>query len=191
MGLQLKELITGEAYARGMKGGKKIKAVIPGGASANMLTADEIEDCPLDFEGVAAKGSMLGSAAIIVMNEDTCIVNAAQNLAKFFSHESCGQCTPCREGTPWLHRVLTRIEEGEGRVEDVDLLSRICNQMANGMTICVFADAAVAPVLSGITKFREEFEAYVAKSKEPGFELPASSDLTSAVADRTAAGIHS
>ena len=98
-----------------MKGGKKLKAVIPGGASAAMLTAAEIEDCPLDFDGVAAKGSMLGSAAIIVMDEDTCIVDAAQNLSKFFSHESCGQCTPCREGTPWLYKVLTRIEDGEGR----------------------------------------------------------------------------
>jgi NADH-quinone oxidoreductase subunit F len=100
---------------------------------------------------------MLGSAAIIVMNEDVCIVNAAQNLSKFFSHESCGQCTPCREGTPWLHKVLTRIEEGEGRVEDVDLLVRICNQMANGMTICVFSDAAIAPPLSSVTKFRDEY----------------------------------
>jgi len=157
MGLQLKDLIFGDAYARGMKGGRKVKAVIPGGASANMLTAAEIEDCPLDFDGVAAKGSMLGSAAIIVMNEDTCIVDAARNLAKFFSHESCGQCTPCREGTPWLYKVLDRIEEGDGRVEDVDLLSRICNQMANGMTICVFADAAIAPPLSSVTKFREEY----------------------------------
>ena len=157
MGLQLKELIEGDAYARGMRGGRKVKAVIPGGASANMLTAAEIEDCPLDFDGVAAKGSMLGSAAIIVMNEDTCIVDAARNLAKFFSHESCGQCTPCREGTPWLYKVLDRIEEGHGRREDVDLLARICNQMANGMTICVFADAAIAPPLSSVTKFRDEY----------------------------------
>jgi len=157
MGLQLKDLIFGDSYARGMKGGRKVKAVIPGGASANMLTAAEIEDCPLDFDGVAAKGSMLGSAAIIVMNEDTCIVDAARNLAKFFSHESCGQCTPCREGTPWLYKVLDRIEEGDGRVEDLDLLVRICNQMANGMTICVFSDAAIAPPLSSVTKFREEY----------------------------------
>jgi NADH-quinone oxidoreductase subunit F len=100
---------------------------------------------------------MLGSAAIIVMNEDTCIVDAARNMAKFFSHESCGQCTPCREGTPWLYKVLTRIEEGQGRPEDVDLLERICNQMANGMTICVFADAAIAPPLSSVKKFRDEY----------------------------------
>ena len=161
MGLQLKDLIFGADYAQGMKGGKSIKAVIPGGASAPMLTAAEIEDCPLDFDGVAAKGSMLGSAAIVVINEDACIVDVAKNLSKFFSHESCGQCTPCREGTPWLYKVLTRIEAGEGRMEDIDLLARICNQMANGMTICVFADAAIAPPLSSVTKFRAEYEHHV------------------------------
>ena len=161
LGLPLKELIFGDAYGRGMKGGRKVKAVIPGGASANMLTAPEIEDCPLDFDGVAAKGSMLGSAAILVMNEDVCIVDAAKNLAKFFSHESCGQCTPCREGTPWLHKILTRIEHGEGRLEDLDLLERVCNQMANGMTICVFADAAIATPLSSVRKFRDEYRYHV------------------------------
>ena len=161
MGLQLKDLIFGDAYAQGMKGNRRVKAVIPGGASANMLTAPEIEDCPLDFDGVAAKGSMLGSAAIIVMNEDTCIVDAARNLSKFFSHESCGQCTPCREGTPWLFKVLNRIENGEGRIEDIALLERICNQMANGMTICVFADAAIAPPLSSVTKFKDEYRHHV------------------------------
>jgi len=161
MGLQMKELLFGDDYGRGMKDGRRVKAVIPGGASAAMLTAEEIEDCPLDFDGLAAKKSMLGSAAIIVMNEDTCIVDAATNLAKFFSHESCGQCTPCREGTPWLHRVLGRIEAGEGRAEDIDLLEKVSNQMANGMTICVFADAAIAPVLSSIGKFRDEFRYHI------------------------------
>ncbi|HTO76479.1 MAG TPA: NADH-quinone oxidoreductase subunit NuoF [Thermoanaerobaculia bacterium] len=161
LGLQLKDLIFGDAYGGGMKDGRKVKAVIPGGASANMLTAAEIEDCPLDFDGVAAKGSMLGSAAIIVMNEDTCIVDAARNLSKFFSHESCGQCTPCREGTPWLHKVLDRIEEGAGRPEDIALLERICNQMANGMTICVFADAAIAGPLSSVKKFADEYRHHV------------------------------
>ena len=161
MGLQMKELIFGSDFGQGMKGGKRVKAVIPGGASAAMLTPDEIEDCPLDFDGLAAKKSMLGSAAIIVMNEDTCIVDAAVNLAKFFSHESCGQCTPCREGTPWLHTVLNRIESGRGRLEDIDLVEKMCNQMANGMTICVFADAAIAPALSSIGKFRDEFRYHV------------------------------
>jgi NADH-quinone oxidoreductase subunit F len=165
MGLPLKELIFGKDYAQGMRGGRAVKAVIPGGASANMLTAAEAEDCPLDFDGVAAKGSMLGSAAIIVMNEDTCIVDAARNMAKFFSHESCGQCTPCREGTPWLYKVLNRIESGAGRVEDVDLLERICNQMANGMTICVFADAAIAPPLSSVRKFRDEYLFHVREKR--------------------------
>jgi NADH-quinone oxidoreductase subunit F len=165
LGLQMKELLFGADFGQGMKGGRKVKAVIPGGASAAMLTAAEIEDCPLDFDGVAAKGSMLGSAAIIVMNEDTCIVDAAKNLSKFFSHESCGQCTPCREGTPWLLKVLTRIEAGEGRMEDIDLLEKISNQMANGMTICVFADAAIAPVLSSVGKFREEFRHHVEQNR--------------------------
>jgi NADH-quinone oxidoreductase subunit F len=165
MGLQMKDLIYGEAFGQGMKNGRKVKAVIPGGASAAMLTPEEIEDCPLDFDGLAAKKSMLGSAAIIVMNEDTCIVNAAQNLSKFFAHESCGQCTPCREGTPWLHKVLTRIETGEGRPEDIDLLERISNQMGNGMTICVFADAAIAPVLSSIGKFRDEYRHHVTEKR--------------------------
>ncbi len=160
LGLPMKELLYGEEFGRGVRGGA-VKAVIPGGASAAMLTAAEIEDCPLDFDGLAAKKSMLGSAAIIVMNDETCIVDAARNLAKFFSHESCGQCTPCREGTPWLHKVLDRIESGRGRFEDIDLLERISNQMANGMTICVFADAAIAPVLSSIGKFRDEYRHHV------------------------------
>jgi NADH-quinone oxidoreductase subunit F len=157
MGLDFKEFLYGEAYAQGIRGGKKLKAVIPGGASAAILKADEIEGCPLDFDGVAAKGSMLGSAAIIVMDEDTCIVAAIMNILKFFSHESCGQCTPCREGTTWLFKVLTRIENGEGRAQDVDLLSRVGGQMANGMTICVLADGAAAPLLSAVAKFKDEF----------------------------------
>jgi len=161
MGLPLKELIFGDAFGRGMRDGRKVKAVIPGGASAAMLTPAEIEDCPLDFDGVAAKGSMLGSAAIVVMNEDTCMVRAARNLAKFFAHESCGQCTPCREGCPWLLTVLTRIEAGAGRPEDIALLSAVAKQMNNGMTLCVFADAAVAPVLSTTGKWPDEYAYHV------------------------------
>ncbi|MGH9444091.1 MAG: NADH-quinone oxidoreductase subunit NuoF [Thermoanaerobaculia bacterium] len=164
MGLQLKDLIFGSDFGRGMARGRRVKAVIPGGASAPMLTEAEIEDCPLDFDGVAAKGSMLGSAAIVVMNEDTCIVRAAKNLAKFFAHESCGQCTPCREGCPWLLKVLTRLEGGEGRAEDIDLLVSMAKQMNNGMTLCVFADAAVGHVLSTIPKFRSEYDDHVARA---------------------------
>jgi NADH-quinone oxidoreductase subunit F len=161
MGLDFKEILYGQNYAQGIRGGKKLKAVIPGGASAAILKAEEIEGVPLDFDGVAAKGSMLGSAAIIVMDEDTCIVAAIMNILKFFSHESCGQCTPCREGTTWLYKVLTRIEKGEGRPEDVDLLTHVGGQMANGMTICVLADGAAAPLLSSVAKFRDEFEYHV------------------------------
>jgi NADH-quinone oxidoreductase subunit F len=179
------------AMAGGVKGGRKLKAVIPGGASAAILTAKEVENLPMDFDGVAAAKSMLGSAAIIVMDETTDIPKAVTNIAKFFAHESCGQCTPCREGTPWMHKMLERILNGEGKKSDLDLLLQIAGQMGNGMTICVFADAAIAPVLSGITKFRGEFEAYIAKSSHPDFALAASEDLTNKVADRTAAGIHS
>jgi len=161
MGLDFKEILYGQDYAQGIRGGKKLKAVIPVGASAAILKADEIEGVPLDFDGVAAKGSMLGSAAIIVMDEDTCIVAAIMNILKFFSHESCGQCTPCREGTTLLYKILTRIEKGEGRPEDVDLLSRVGGQMANGMTICVLADGAAAPLLSSVTKFRDEYDYHV------------------------------
>jgi NADH-quinone oxidoreductase subunit F len=161
MGLDFEEFLYGQNYAQGIRGGKKLKAVIPGGASAAILKADEIKGVPLDFDGVAAKGSMLGSAAIIVMDEETCIVSAVMNILKFFSHESCGQCTPCREGTTWLYKVLTRIENGEGRAEDVDLLTRVGGQMANGMTICVLADGAAAPLLSGVAKFRDEFVQHV------------------------------
>ncbi|HKD20324.1 MAG TPA: NADH-quinone oxidoreductase subunit NuoF [Thermoanaerobaculia bacterium] len=161
MGLDFEEILYGQNYAQGIRGGKKLKAVIPGGASAAILKADEIKGVPLDFDGVAAKGSMLGSAAIIVMDEDTCIVSAVMNILKFFSHESCGQCTPCREGTTWLYKVLTRIENGQGRPEDIDLLSRVGGQMANGMTICVLADGAAAPLLSGVAKFRDEFVQHV------------------------------
>jgi NADH-quinone oxidoreductase subunit F len=177
--------------AGGVRGGRKLKAVIPGGASAPMLTAAEISGVPMDFDGLAAAKSMFGSAAIIVMDETADIPKAVANIAKFFAHESCGQCTPCREGTPWLRKMLTRVVRGEGRKADLDLLLSIAGQMANGMTICVFADAAVAPVLSGVSKFREEFEAYIARSGGPDYQLTAPDDLTPKVADRVAAGIHS
>ncbi|HEX7616427.1 MAG TPA: NADH-quinone oxidoreductase subunit NuoF [Thermoanaerobaculia bacterium] len=187
-GIPWEELL---AMAGGVRGGRKLKAVIPGGSSAPMLTAAEIAGVPMDFDGLAAAKSMFGSAGIIVMDETTDIPKAVANIAKFYAHESCGQCTPCREGTPWLLKMLRRIVNGEGKRSDLDLLLQISNQMGNGMTICVFADAAIAPVISGITKFRGEFEAYVTRSTKPEFEQLASSDLTIAVADRNAAGVHS
>jgi NADH-quinone oxidoreductase subunit F len=175
--------------AGGVRGGRKLKAVIPGGASAPMLTAAEIAGVPMDFDGLAAAKSMFGSAAIIVMDETADLPKAVANISKFFAHESCGQCTPCREGTPWLRKMLKRVVEGEGKKSDLDLLLSIAGQMANGMTICVFADAAVAPVLSGVSKFREEFEAYIARSGAPDFALPAA-EISGKVAERTAAGMH-
>jgi len=125
-----------------------------------------------------------------VMDETTDMPKAVTNISKFFAHESCGQCTPCREGTPWLNKALKRIVNGEGKRTDLDLLLSIANQMGNGMTICVFADAAIAPVLSGVSKFREEFEAYVASSKRPSFAQPAPDRNTPRLAERNAAGIH-
>ncbi len=165
MGIPFRDLL---AMCGGMKGGRKVKAVIPGGSSAPMLTGDEMMDVPLDFDGVAAAKSMLGSAAIIVMDETTDIPRAVTNIAKFYAHESCGQCTPCREGTPWLHKMLKRIVNGQGKKADVEMLLQVAGQMGNGMTICVFADAAIAPILSAIPKFREEFEAYVDEVRAPG-----------------------
>jgi len=179
------------AMAGGVRGGRKLKAVIPGGSSAPMLTAAEIAGVPMDFDGLVAAKSMFGSAGIIVMDETADIPKAVANIAKFYAHESCGQCTPCREGTPWLYKMLKRVVNGEGKKSDLDLLLQISNQMGNGMTICVFADAAIAPVISGITKFREEFEAYIAKSSQPDFALAAPEDVTNKVAERTSAGVHS
>ncbi len=188
MGILFHDLI---ALAGGMRGGRALKAVIPGGASAAMLTAKEVENLPMDFDGVAAAKSMLGSAAVIVMDETTDIPKAVTNISKFFAHESCGQCTPCREGTPWLNKMLKRLIAGDGKRQDLDLLLQIAGQMGNGMTICVFADAAIAPVISGVTKFREEFEAYLTRAKEPGYALIAPPDVTARVAERVAEGIHS
>ncbi len=188
MGLPFRDLL---ALAGGVRGGRKLKAVIPGGSSAPMLTAEEIIDVPMDFDGVAAAKSMFGSAAIIVMDETTDIPKAVANIAKFYAHESCGQCTPCREGTPWMKKILDRIVRGDGKREDLDLLLQVAGQMGNGMTICVFADAAIAPILSAVPKFRAEFEAYLADAKAPEYALPAPDGITPKLAGRVAEGMHS
>ncbi len=157
VGVTLRELI--ECHAEGVRGGRRLKAVIPGGISAKVLTADEI-DVHMDFESLAAAGSMAGSAGVIVMDDSTCMLDALQSAAKFFAHESCGQCSPCREGTGWIHRIVQRICDGRGRLQDLDDLLAIARDM-EGKTICVFADAAAWPVQSYITKFREEFEEHI------------------------------
>ena len=152
----LRELIES---AGGMRDGNKLKAVIPGGISAKILTADEI-DVAMDFDSLMAAGSMAGSGGVIVMDETTCMVQALDSAARFFADESCGQCSPCREGTGWVHRILRRVVAGEGSVQDLDDLLAIAGDM-EGNTICVFADAAAWPVQSYIKKFRHEFEEYI------------------------------
>jgi NADH-quinone oxidoreductase subunit F len=153
----LRELI--EEYAGGVPPGRRLKAVIPGGISAKVLTPDEI-DVGMDFDSLMAAGSMAGSGGVIVMDDTTCMVDALRSAAKFFAHESCGQCSPCREGTGWIDRIVRRLAAGRGRPRDLDDLLAIARDM-EGKTICVFADAAAWPVQSYIGKFRAEFEAHV------------------------------
>lgn len=150
--------------AGGMKDGKKLKAVIPGGSSAPVLPGEVMMTLNMDYDSIAKAGSMLGSGAIIVMDEDVCMVKALERLSYFYHEESCGQCTPCREGTGWLYRVVHRIANGKGRPEDLDLLDSVGNNMA-GRTICALADAAVFPVRSFTKHFRHEFEHYIEHGK--------------------------
>jgi len=158
-GVTLRELIESDTYAQGVRAGRTLKAVIPGGISAKVLTAAEI-DVAMDFDSLLAAGTMAGSAGVIVMDETTCMLDALLSATRFFAHESCGQCSPCREGTGWLHRILRRISDGRGRVQDLDDLLAIARDM-EGKTICVFADAAAWPVQSYITKFRPELEDHI------------------------------
>lgn len=151
-----------EEFGAGVRGGKKCKAIIPGGASAPWLVPEKHYDVTLDFEAIAAAGSMAGSGAIVVMDEDTCAVGAALNLVQFFHEESCGKCSPCREGTGWLEQILHRIVHGHGRESDVDLLLAVCNNI-NGKTFCPLGDSATVPVTSSITYFRSEYEALIKK----------------------------
>ena len=155
-----------EQATGGVKDGKKLKAVIPGGSSSAILTAEEARNVKLDYESIAAAGSMVGSGAIMVLDEDTCIVKALEVVLRFYAHESCGQCPPCREGTYWLYEIVHRIREGKGRPEDIDLMLSICPDMM-GRTVCVLADSAAIPAGSYIKKFRHEFEAYIARASAP------------------------
>lgn len=148
----------------GMKPGRKLKAVIPGGSSAPVLTAAECEKATLDYECLANLGSMLGSGAVIVIDDSQCMVDMLGVLTHFYHHESCGQCTPCREGTGWLNKILHSILEGRGRLQDIDLLIKVADNM-KGRTICALSDAAALPVLSFVTKFRDEFEFYVREGR--------------------------
>ena len=170
--ITLRELIE---KAGGVRDGNRLKAVIPGGISAKILTADEI-DVAMDFDSLRAAGTMAGSGGVIVMDETTSIVHALDSAARFFADESCGQCSPCREGTGWVHRILRRIVDGKGSLQDLDDLLAIAGDM-EGNTICVFADAAAWPVQSYIAKFREECEEYIRSGRsaeqEEAAECPA------------------
>jgi len=166
MNVTLRELIDG--YAGGVREGRTLKAVIPGGSSVPILMPDQL-DIPASFDAIQKAGSLLGSAAIIVLDDTTCMVWLAENLLHFYRHESCGKCTPCREGTDWLFKILRRIERGQGEMRDLDLLSSVSGNIA-GKTLCAFGDAAVTPVLTTLKYFRHEYEGHI---KEGRCTLPA------------------
>jgi NADH-quinone oxidoreductase subunit F len=167
-GVNLWEFI--EQSTGGVKDGKRLKAVIPGGSSSAILTADEARNVKLDYESIAATGAMVGSGAIMVLDEDTSIVKALEVVLRFYAHESCGQCPPCREGTYWLYEIVHRIREGKGRPDDIDLMLSICPDML-GRTVCVLADSAAIPAASYIKKFRGEFEEMIKRAGAPDRRL--------------------
>ena len=153
--------------AGGVRTGRKLKAVIPGGSSSPVLPADIIMECTMDYDSISKAGSMLGSGAVIVMDDSRDMVESLLRLSYFYQHESCGQCTPCREGTGWLWRVVKRIQEGEGRPEDIELLDSVSVNIM-GRTICALGDAAAMPVRAMIKHFRHEFEAKIAAAAKSG-----------------------
>ncbi len=172
MDLTFNELIHGEQWCGGVPGGRKVKAVIPGGSSAPILRWDEL-DVAAEYEALKAKDNMAGSGAVVVMDETTCMVRALWRVSKFYAEESCGQCTPCREGTPWMERIVRKIEEGRGEMKDLDLLLSVARAIAPyppiglGTTICALGDAAALPVQSYVMKFREEFEQHIREHRCP------------------------
>jgi len=165
LGITFRELL--EEHCGGMRDERRLKAVIPGGSSTPVLTADEVLDVKLDFDGLAAAGSMLGSAAVIVMDETTDMVRVAFNLIRFYHHESCGQCTPCREGCGWLEKILARFDAGRGRAGEIAQMLDICDNMAF-KTICPLGEAARMPTESYLRKFAGEFEARIGAAAVKG-----------------------
>jgi NADH-quinone oxidoreductase subunit F len=161
-GISLREFIFSDKFGGGLRDGKNLKAVIPGGSSCPPLRADEI-DVGMDFDQMREAGTMFGTGGVVVIPDDVCIVRLTARIAHFYHHESCGQCTPCREGTGWLARLLDEIEAGRGRQQDLDLLLDVCDNI-EGNTICPLGDAAAMPVRGYITKFREDFERHIAES---------------------------
>ena len=157
LGTPFKDLL---ALAGGMRDGRKIKAVIPGGSSVPVVPGNIMMKTDMDYDSIAKSGSMLGSGAVVVMDETTSMVSMLRRISRFYYAESCGQCTPCREGTGWLYRTLVRIEEGEGRPEDLDMLMDLANNI-EGRTICALGDAAAWPVQSFLKHYRKEFEYHI------------------------------
>ncbi|MDO9008592.1 MAG: NADH-quinone oxidoreductase subunit NuoF [Thiobacillus sp.] len=157
LGTPFSELL---AMAGGVRNGHKLKAVIPGGSSAPVLPGNVMMDCTMDFDCIAKAGSMLGSGAVIVMDETVCMVRALERLSYFYHEESCGQCTPCREGTGWMYRMIHRIEHGQGRPDDLELLNSVAGKIG-GYTICALGDAAAMPVQSFLKHFGDEFAYHV------------------------------
>ena len=168
LGFPLGELLND--LCGGVPQGRTLKACIPGGSSVPILNREETESCILDYEGCVEKGTMLGSGGVIVFDDSADMVYQVMRLARFYAHESCAQCTQCREGTAWTVRILQRILAGEGAMKDLDLLLDLSEQMT-GKTICVLSDSCAAPVVSGIKKFRGEFEAYIKGAKRPAMAL--------------------
>jgi NADH-quinone oxidoreductase subunit F len=157
MGVTFREVIY--EHGGGIRGGRKLKAFIPGGASASCLVPEHLE-VKMDYDEVAAAGSMLGSSALMVMDDTTCMVKVAARLMRFFVHESCGKCTPCREGTEWLLRLLQRIEAGEGKLSDTDLLRELCDHIS-GKTFCPLGEGALGPVRGTLKHFEDEYRAHI------------------------------
>ncbi len=157
MGTPFRKLLD---MAGGMRGDRKLKACIPGGSSMPVLPGDAMMACDMDYDSIAKAGSMLGSGAVIIMDDTTCMVKALRRLSYFYFEESCGQCTPCREGTGWLYRVVDRIETGRGKPEDLDLLTSVSDNIM-GRTICALGDAAALPVKSFVQHFRDEFAYHI------------------------------
>src|SRR3984957_9213300 len=167
LGISCRALI--DEHAGGVWKGRKAKAAVPGGISMGLLSAAEL-DTPLDFESLRKPGCLgLGTAAVTVMDDKTSIVDYLYNTCRFFAHESCGQCTPCREGTGWMYKTIKRIRSGGGRIEDLDILLQMANNLGiiPGTTICGLADGAAWPIKNGITKFRAEFEEYIRTHQDP------------------------
>lgn len=157
LGIPFAELLE---KAGGVRGGRRLKAVIPGGSSVPVLPARRLEGLTMDYEAVRRAGSLLGSGAVVVMDETTCMVRVLERISRFYYAESCGQCTPCREGTGWLYRMVRRLEAGEGREEDLERLTSVASQI-EGHTICALGDAAAMPVKSFLENFADEFRAHV------------------------------